>query len=325
MNTFPAISSIVAPELLGEYIESQYGLSNLSCEVFRTGINHTYRIQCDEARYMFRLYCHNWRSEKEIEEELRFIGTLKANNISISYPIADASGRYIQQVIAPEGLRYGVLFSFAEGEKIRQLTEQDCYQMGVTLAQIHKASLNLKLERVDYNIDTLVKQPYHYALKYFSADLPDMQFIVKAQSYLQDTFAQVGDIRHGAVHLDYWYDNMSIADGSNITLFDFDFCGNGWQVLDVAYCSMQLFNIEVDKNSYEQKLASLYKGYESITPISKEERELIPAAALAIWIFYLGVQSQRFNDWSNIFLTKNYLKHYIGLVKSWCSYHNITL
>ena len=51
-----------------------------------------------------------------------------------------------------------------------------------------------------------------------------------------------------------------------------------------------------------------------------EELKLIPTAGQAIWLFYLGVQSQRF-DWSNIFLTENYLKMYIGRLKSWITYN----
>ena len=66
------------------------------------------------------------------------------------------------------------------------------------------------------------------------------------------------------------------------------------------------------------------KGYQSIRTLSGEEIELIPEAASAIWIFYLGVQSQRF-DWSNIFLTENYLKMYVGRMQSWITYNDLNI
>jgi Ser/Thr protein kinase RdoA (MazF antagonist) len=51
-------------------------------------------------------------------------------------------------------------------------------------------------------------------------------------------------IKTGIVHLDIWFDNLNIAPNNQITLFDFDFCGNGWFCLDVAYYVLQVHNIE---------------------------------------------------------------------------------
>jgi Ser/Thr protein kinase RdoA (MazF antagonist) len=118
---------------------------------------------------------------------------------------------------------------------------------------------------------------------------------------------------------------MSIEDESVITVFDFDFCGNGWLLLDIAYFTMQLFNTEPDAKLFESKVESFYNGYQKVTPISNEEKALIPEAGLAIWIFYLGVQSQRFDNWSNIFLSENYLKHFIGIIKNWMNYNEIKI
>jgi hypothetical protein len=47
---------------------------------------------------------------------------------------------------------------------------------------------------------------------------------------------------------------------------------------------------------------------------------LIPEVGASIFIFYLGVQAQRF-DWSNIFFTENYLKMYVGRIRNWMEYY----
>ncbi|RZJ50923.1 MAG: homoserine kinase, partial [Chryseobacterium sp.] len=44
-------------------------------------------------------------------------------------------------------------------------------------------------------------------------------------------------------------------------------------------------------------------------------------AGASIFVFYLGVQAQRF-DWSNIFLTENYLKMFVGRIKNWLEYYD---
>ena len=166
---------------------------------------------------------------------------------------------------------------------------------------------------------------------YFYAEAPDkwnynettskMEFIKNIGAYFQESDFINTD--KGIVHLDVWYDNMAVTDERKITIFDFDFCGNGPQVLDIGYFCKQLFHIETDKKAYELKKGHFLEGYQSIKSLTGKELKLIPKAGLAVFVFYLGVQAKRF-DWSNIFLSENYLKmFYIGRLKSWIEYNNI--
>ena len=126
--------------------------------------------------------------------------------------------------------------------------------------------------------------------------------------------------KNGIVHLDIWYDNLSVNNENEITIFDFDNCGNGLLILDVGYFCKQLFFIEFDKNEYELKTKSFLNGYQKIRNLSENEIELIPEVGASIFVFYLGVQAQRF-DWSNIFLTENYLKMFVGRIRNWIDYY----
>lgn len=328
MISFPVTDSTLSAMHLSLFLQKKYGFNNnTSCKLFRTGINHTYMISENENKYVFRVYSYNWRTETEIMEELRLLILLKENNIGVSYPIPDKGGKYIHTIQAPEGLRYAVLFSFAEGEKVRNLTVEACSGIGSLMANIHKITINQEVKRIQYNAHTLTQLPYQYATSYFSESMEEMQFVKKASDELTLLFAEVdpGKLRYGTVHLDLWYDNMSIKDESAITVFDFDFCGNGWLLLDIAYFTMQLFNTEPDVKLFKLRLDSFFKGYQDVTPIHDDEKKLLPYAGLAIWIFYLGVQSQRFDNWSNIFLSKNYLKHFIGIIKNWMNYNKIEI
>jgi Ser/Thr protein kinase RdoA (MazF antagonist) len=150
-------------------------------------------------------------------------------------------------------------------------------------------------------------------------DTEEMNFMKSAQSYLFKEFKNVdtSKIRQGVVHLDIWFDNLNITNDNKVTIFDFDFCGNGWLCLDVAYYVLQLHNIEkYEAKDYQPKVDSFLKGYESITPLSTEEKRLIPILGVSLYFFYLGIQCQRYDNWSNSFLSENYLKRFInGLVK----------
>lgn len=326
MTPFPVTTSTLSATALGQLIAAKYRLNeNCKCQLYRTGMNHTYFITDNGIKYVLRVYCHNWRSKAEIEEEIKLLQILKENQLSISFPIADNQGQFIQDINAPEGMRHAVLFSFAKGDKIRFMDAKTCFSIGVLMAKIHTATANKTIDRIDYNTDKLLRLPYEYAKNHFPETNTEMHFIKKQSEKISQTFEKIDSskVQKGIIHLDIWYDNMSVTAKNEITIFDFDFCGNGMLISDVAYFCKQLFHIEENKTAYELKKDHFLKGYQSIKSLTPEEIKLIPEAAAAIWIFYLGVQSQRF-DWSNIFLTENYLKMYIGRMQSWLSYHDPT-
>jgi len=123
MTTFPIIASTLSQKELCEFIREKYQLKeDFDCKLFRTGVNHTYFMSSIHTKYVVRVYCHNWRTKVEIQQELELLNLLKNNNISVSFPIPDEKGNLIQEINAPEGLRYVVLFTFAEGEKMRFMT-----------------------------------------------------------------------------------------------------------------------------------------------------------------------------------------------------------
>jgi len=288
MTYAPAISTIISPEYLSEFIDNQYDFGkNTDCKILKTGINHNYLIDTDTGeKFVFRIYFKNWRTKNEIEEELSLLHYLKSNGISVSYPIKDSNNNFIQSINGFEGERFGVLFSFAEGEFIRKPSEEVCYNLGVTMAKIHQLTINKKIDRKNYNDETLVKWAFGLAKQNFSESSNEIKYFERSTSRISSEFnkAESKSLRYGTVHLDMWYENMKIKNGTEITLFDFDNCGNGWLFLDIAYSLMLIYRNEPIKELFEKKRTSFYKGYESITSISNEEKRLIPYGGLAIWL-----------------------------------------
>ena len=323
MTTFPVIASTLSETELGNFIKTKYKLTeDFNCKLFRTGINHTYFISSNETKFVFRVYCYKWRSKIEIEQELELLKLLKKNALSVSYPIPDINGNFIQEINAPEGIRYAVLFSFAKGEKIRFMSNETCYSIGNLLAKIHNVTENKKIERVNYNTEILLNESYNHLNSFFSEELDEMKFLKEIGKKISKKIDESNllENKNGIVHLDIWYDNLSVNNENEITIFDFDNCGNGLLILDVGYFCKQLFFIESDKNEYELKTKSFLNGYQKIRNLSENEIELIPEVGASIFVFYLGVQAQRF-DWSNIFLTENYLKMFVGRIRNWIDYY----
>ncbi len=319
MTVFPVTASTISAKELGEFVKNNYGLNkNYDCKLFRTGMNHTYFLSDNETKYVLRVYSHNWRSKSEITEEIELLNLLSKNNLSVSFPIKDKNGEFIQEINAPEGVRYVVLFSFAQGEKIRFMAKETCFAIGSLMAKIHNLTLNKIIERISYNKKSLIELPYEHLKQFFSEKSPEMEFIKEIGETFQNS--DFDNVQNGVVHMDIWYDNMAVSNENKITIFDFDFCGNGWQILDVGYFCKQLFFIESDKKQYELKVQSFLKGYQKIKELSDKELKLIPKAGASIYVFYLGIQAQRF-DWSNVFLSENYFKMFVGRIKSWIDYY----
>ncbi|MBD3904025.1 phosphotransferase [Chryseobacterium sp. Ch-15] len=324
MSTFPVIASTLSQTELGKFISEKYQLKEyFDCKLFRTGVNHTYFMLGTHTKYVVRVYCYNWRTKVEIQQELELLNLLKENDLSISFPIPDKNGHLIQEINAPEGLRYAVLFTFAEGEKMRFMTNETCFAIGSVMAKIHNITASKKIERINYNSDVLMNKAYNKLNLFFSDDLDEMKYIKQITSKISKNFEEsnLSENQKGIVHLDIWYDNLSVHKENEITIFDFDNCGNGLLILDVGYFCKQLFFIESDKNEYEMKVESFLNGYKKERSLSEEELKLIPEAGASIFVFYLGVQAQRF-DWSNIFLTENYLKMFVGRIKNWMEYYD---
>lgn len=317
MANFPVISSTLSPTDIATFVREKYSLTaDTSCRLLKTGINHTYRIDNENETFIFRVYSYNWRTKEEITEELNLLQHLKHNDISISYPISDSSENFIQTVIAPEGQRYAVLFSYAQGHKIQTYSKESHFEIGKLMAQIHSKTKNLEQQRITYTADTLLSQSLEYIGKFLSDKTEEMQFLISTRPILEKELLEADNnlLRKGIVHLDIWFDNLNISDKNKITLFDFDFCGNGWLCLDIAYYVMQLHNTEKDENERAEKIKSFYSGYESIEKISNEEKRLIPSLGVCLYYFYLGIQCKRFDNWSNAFINEVYLKKYITVL-----------
>lgn len=329
MPTLPVTSSIVSAAHLGQFLQKKYSFfENASCQLVKAGVNHSYLLTDGEKKAIFRIYSLNWRTESEIREELRLLMLLQENGLPVSFPLADAEGTFIQALDAPEGRRLGVLFSFAEGEKLLTFSEELHYKIGQIMARFRQLTHNLKLDRASYTPQLMLVDSVELIKPFLPEESAEMKFLYDTQRYLLGEFSKIDrtKTREGIVHLDIWFDNLNINKDNQVTLFDFDFCGGGLLCMDIAYYILQIHSTEADEAVFRKKKESFLAGYESITQISEEEQRLLPMLGLSVYFFYLGVQCQRFDNWSNVFLNELYLTRFINLrVKRWADFNKLAI
>lgn len=329
MSLFPCSSSIFSATHLALWLEDNYPFSKPArCQLIRAGINHHYLVETSTGKYILRVYFYQWRSQDQVQEELAFILRQKAAGQAVAYPIANKAGSYFNVLLAPEGERLVVLFSFAKGAYLPNPSAGVVDQIGKRIADMHTLSKDqFFIHRKTYNTHTLGKWALQEITKRFSTDSPAVQYLQKGQQAIEAAFQQadVEALPKGQIHLDVWYDNMRIDAKQTITLYDFDNCGNGWLFLDLAYTSMIIYFTEPDPIQAQKKIDHFLEGYQSILPISTLERQLIPYGGLAIWIHYLGIQCLRFEDWSNLFLNEGFVENWAKRAERWLAFHQIDL
>lgn len=325
---FSTINSTLSPNGLSELIRQKYGLSDKTeCSIFRLAMNHLYLVHDDENKYVFRVYTWNWRTKSEIEEELRLLVHLKENDKQVAYPIVDKSNEYIQEIEAPEGKRFGVLFSYAKGNKTARFSAETSFLIGQALAKVHQSTENFELSRMSYNSQNLLDNSIIRIKKFFAKANSETEFLEKLSIFLTSKMPGMDKqkMRYGSVHLDVWFDNLHIYDEKDVTFFDFDFCGNGHLCFDISYFLYQLLATNLNEEEYQIKAERFLKGYESVIEISDEEKKFLPFACLAIMTYYISVQCDRFEYWTNIFLNEDHLKRMVGNMKRWMTYNKIEM
>ncbi|WP_196886847.1 phosphotransferase [Aureivirga sp. CE67] len=320
-------SSIFASEFITKYVAKNYHFIEKSdTSILKTGISHNYLISEENQKYVFRVYFKDWRTREEIEEEIKLLNYLHQNGISVSFPLKDTDGNYIQEVEAPEGKRFAVLFSYADGDFVRNPDEKDCFEFGKTIAKMHQLLENQSLKRINYNAESLIGWAYEKSKEMFSEEISSMQYFKRAKEKVEIAFdkADKTQLKKGVVHLDLWYQNMK-KDNGKFTFFDFDNCGNGFLFLDLSYALMLLFKNEPNKELFVILREAFYEGYESILPITNEEKHLIPYGGLAIWLHYTGIHVVRFDDFTNHFLSEEFLSFWIQIVDQWMRFNEIEI
>lgn len=154
MNYFPISYSQLSRKGLLSHLLKHYEIKgSAELQFWLRGMNDTYVLTSEEQKVIFRVYRADHRSQSEIAFELELLCELHRQGVAVSVPIADREGRLIQAFSVPEGVRYGVMFSYALGEERRISTLEDSRAVGRAAAEIHKSSERFTSSHVRGELD----------------------------------------------------------------------------------------------------------------------------------------------------------------------------
>lgn len=323
MAIFPTQYSTLSSLGLRDAIEKSYGLPGLSCRYLLRGVSDTYILQNTHGKYILKIYRSSHRSLEEIQGEIELLALLKNGGAKVAHAIADLQGNTYQTYNAAEGTRHGVLFHYAPGKVIMDLTEKQLEIIGYEMAFNHNITSSIKLsyERKPYTIDTTLAEPIAVLEPAFN-DYPE------GYAYLTKTAAQVAQalqafntdsFNYGYCHYDYLPKNFHFDENDNLTLFDFDFAGPGWLANDLTSFTIYLyFYIAMKKKTIDEAKRDfriLLEAYRAVRPITEDEINAIPLLGFMFWTFYLRFQYENFDDWSNTFFGPRFLRERIATIQ----------
>lgn len=290
------IHSIPAGEALIENVLHHYPIGTaFSCRLYQRGLNDTYLVETEKDRYILRVYRQGWRTKKEIDFELELLAFLHEQNMPVAYPIARKNGGFTEEIAAPEGTRYAAVFSYAPGMAVnKNLDTEQSRRLGEVLASIHQTTDAFKshFSRPALSSKYLLDRSLDFITPLFLSKQSDIEHFQTQKEQIKLALAQlklpssaptygicVGDVHSGNAHF---------TDKSEPTLFDFDQCGYGWRVFDIAKFIHTTFSWQMDS----QVRKPFVEGYQAIRQLSEAELTSIPVFAKVAHIWVMGITCQ---------------------------------
>ncbi len=273
---FPTEYSSLSPSALLALVAENYPITkNATITFLKRGFNDTYSIESGKNKYILRVYKYNWRSLESIQTEIKLLNHLKENGISVSFPVEDSSKEYIQTIEAPEGKRYAVLFSFAEGKQTRKLSPEQAYLLGIQTGKIHLLTQGQSFGTTAQNYD--IENQFEKTLKtlkpILTHHIEQYEYLIHLQAEFKTKFNSIdkSQISMGVCHGDLQAENFFLTAENKFTFFDFDFFGTGALIYDIG-----VFIWYDHKNKSKEIIEAFVKGYQTQRTLTETEVSLLP-------------------------------------------------
>jgi Ser/Thr protein kinase RdoA (MazF antagonist) len=292
----PILRSLVSADAMAPVLEEAYGLSGVRVELIKALTLHTYRVQSRSGAFALRIYPAS-RSEREVRGELEFLAYLAAEGLAVGAAVARPDGSRFLALEVPEGTRYAALFPFAPGVSMDHMARPEPAHLrayGEMLARLHQAAdaMPTPPPRPALGMAELVDGPAEELLRvlgpYSSGGLVTQLALDKIRGPIAalPAAAPVWGLCHG----DTGPGNVLVTRDGRLTLIDFEFCGPGWRVHDIA----AFFNDVSDESA-----RTFGEGYTSVRAVTQEEREAIVPLQAAHLLWVLAMRMRHLNEWGS--------------------------
>ena len=243
--------STLAIGAVKQLIFPHYGIADgADCILLSRYTNDIFFIETRDESFALRISPSSWRSREAILAEITALEHISARCAEVAIPIRRNDGTWITCIRAPEGLRSAVLFRWAKGRALRSTDPTEAHLYGRHLARLHAAADDMPpcKSRPLMKPDYLVRYPMNLILPSLKKLGVDVQQVEALAERIEGRLACAQEQLHdwGFCHGDVHAGNVSINDSSLVS-FDFDDCGTGWRIYDLASYKWDVRHQGVDK------------------------------------------------------------------------------
>lgn len=237
-NIFPIRYSQLNANALKDELTKRYELNNLgSCRFFDFGMNDIYVVKAGKETFYLRVSMAKMHRQCDYEEEVSIINLLHENGVRVVSPICCKDGKFVWEVMAPEGKRYVVLFREVMNEPSKDEILK-AYNLGLMLAKMHTIAdkYDFIVSRAPIDLTQLSKRPLELLRPHLAHRPIDYEFLCGAAETLERYVKANMSCEKpyfGFCHGDIHTGNVYFQD-SDPEMFDFDCMGYGWRIYDLS-------------------------------------------------------------------------------------------
>jgi Ser/Thr protein kinase RdoA (MazF antagonist) len=285
-------------------VSSQYDLGAIACcQFWHRGLSDIYLVETAHKAFILRVSQAHWRSHADIAFELELLDFLHHRGVPVAYPLRTLEGKLMLELAAPEGPRYAAVFVYAAGQvAVGDLNLAQGKILGETLAQVHHIGSTFRclFQRQSLTLDYLLDASWQLILPFLQQRPQDLAY---GQAAIAELKAQLGNFPQESPYwVPCWGDphsgNAHFTTANQITLFDFDQCGYGWRIFDIA----KFWHLALRTGLSKHVRQAVLDGYQSVLALTTEELAALNAFTQVahIWVWGIGVTHAKVHNYSRL-------------------------
>tara|TARA_Y100000590_G_scaffold79532_1_gene88298 strand:+ start:34 stop:1002 length:969 start_codon:yes stop_codon:yes gene_type:complete len=250
---------------------SKYSVGKiLNYKEIKEGIENTnYFILTEQGKFILTLY------EKRVEKkDLPFFISLMRNlfdrNFPSPKPIINKNGNYISEILEKKA----AVVSFLDGGAKKNLSPNDCYEVGINTAKLHLITKNLTGKRENKLSVNAWRKIYNKVKKDCSKIHPNLPNVVeKNLDEIEKNWPK--NIPSGIIHADLFPDNIFFKGNKLSGIIDFYFSCYDFYAFEIAICLNALcFEGKNENLSFNvTKAKKFIDGYSEKRKLTEEEKK----------------------------------------------------
>lgn len=253
--------------------------------------NTNYRLDTDQGRYVLTLF-EGRTDAASLPFCLGLTGHAAARGLPCARALSDAEGQTIGQLNG----RPAAILNWLPGVQSPALSPAEQRAGGAMLARLHLASAGYAAHR-DNPVGAVARQALFERCSERATGADRLMLSRMAPWAVGGTADPADGLPRGAIHADYFPDNVLFEDGAVSGLIDFYFACTDTLAYDLAI-ALSAWGFDDQGAPIPAALDAFQAGYESVRPLSEAERAALPdlGAVAAVRFTLTRLHDRMFHD-----------------------------